>query len=955
MSKAKVENTIILILIFLVFSLAPLSSNFTGSNFETEEQTTTVTNPVVIYPSILDLNDEDKFWIDSVFNSLTLFQKCSQMVMPAVYRSFLNPNSPDYKKIKTLVKDYGVGGLIFFQGDLKSTYEMINRMQEISDVPLFVASDLERGLGMRIDDALGFPHNMALGSTFNYSFARQMGEAISKEGRVLGINLNFAPVADINNNANNPTINIRAFSENKFKVAGFVKEFIEGSKEGKMLSTAKHFPGHGDTEIDSHKELPLIRGSKEKLFDNEIYPFREAINSGVPAIMIGHLEVPALDPIKGTPSSLSEPIVSGILKKELGFEGLIITDAMNMSAVTKYYSVAEATVLSVKAGNDIVLMPPDEEIAINAIYDAVKDRGIEQKRIDESVRKILSFKRWLNIQKKKDEDFKKIESDLQNSKYYSLAKRIADNSITLLKNEANIIPLSVSEFDKITTITISDNRLSENDLYFSSVLEDRFGEIISLEIQKNSKNFEYNYAVETAEKSDLVIIAAHIKAKSYQGPVDLSSRHIDFIKKLLKLNKPVVLISFENPYLLSLFPEAKTYLNTFSTSQFSQRASLKALLGEIDIAGRLPVSIPKTGLTLGDGLKLAKSTDNKLTYGITELNKFESFNNTIRNLIRSKIIPGAVALVVKDEKIIYENAFGNDGFNTSSILFSDNKFALNDFTASLTVSIASMIARDEGKMSLNDIVYYHIEEFKSGNKNRITISELLNHRSGLPKKLKRFNGIEKEAFYRSINQTEIGTENRTQNISDLNWMMLQQLVENAVKKDLDNYINEKLFRPLNLTNTTFTIVSGEEVSAKLYESPIMTETLNTVDVYGFTGFSSSAKDLAKIASLFLQNGYYDGEQIIKAKTVKEWLSKSNPLQKFINGFPTENYFSWFDVSLTRNAVLLMDGNSFLITDRQNNLISIFLVPDSASGRISDDNFKSLVQSIYSASLQLPLP
>ena len=444
-NKKIVNNILIGSVIFLAIIIFPSKiTSFENINSYEEK-----------YPSVFNLTEKDKEWIEKKLSEMSLHEKCAQMIMPAVYRNDLDPASTDYDEIASLVKEQKVGGLILYQGELVEQAKFINDMQRIADIPLLIASDFERGLGTRVDNAIEFPHAMAIGSANNESYAYEMGKAISIESRLLGVHWNFAPVADINNNPFNPIINIRSFSENKYEVTKFVNAFIKGAKEERTLTTVKHFPGHGNTTIDSHLDLPRINGSKIDLLSNELYPFIKAIESKVHSVMVGHLDVPSLNPIKGVPATLSESIINHLLKKELDFDGLIITDAMIMEAITKYYSTEEAVVLAVKAGNDVILTPPDNETAITALSLAVYSGEISIKRIDESVRKILAAKRWLRIEQNKYSDIENIKRSFTKKEHEDLAKQIAENSITLLKNDGYLLPLNLNEYKNIYCVRSS--------------------------------------------------------------------------------------------------------------------------------------------------------------------------------------------------------------------------------------------------------------------------------------------------------------------------------------------------------------------------------------------------------------------------------------------------------------------------------------------------------------------
>lgn len=547
--------------------------------------------------NIFSLTDEDKSNLELSFNELTLYQKCAQMVMPAIYRGALNPASKEYQKIIELVRDYGVGGFVMFQGNSKDQATIISRLQILSKIPLLISGDYENGLGMRIDDAVSFPHSMAIGATKNPYFAYQVGKATAIEGRRLGINFNLAPVADVNDNPLNPIINTRAYSQDNKIVSSFVNAFVKGSDEGRMLSAVKHFPGHGNTQVDSHDDLPRINGSREYLLENELYPFVQSIRNNAKGIMIGHLEVPSLDNTGRIPATLSHPIITQLLKEELGFEGLIITDAIDMRAITKYYSQEEAAVKAVIAGNDIILSPLKPKEVIDAIFNAVNEGIIEESRINESVRKIYYAKYWLGLF-----DQASASDITESSDQEILAQQIADESITLLKNEENLFPVNLNEYKSITNIVVTDGIGGLITEYFGDLLKKQRYDVTSLKLTRRNNKRDYDKIRPVALKSDLIIISSFIRVNANQGPVDISSLQKDFIQNLIDSGKKVILISFNNPYLISKFPTVKSYINTYSNTTFSQQATLKAIIGKIEFKGTLPVSIPETNFNIGDGI-----------------------------------------------------------------------------------------------------------------------------------------------------------------------------------------------------------------------------------------------------------------------------------------------------------------------------------------------------------------
>ena len=534
---------------------------------------------------------------------MNLKEKCAQMVMSWSKGFNADTNSVEFQRISSLVKKSKVGGIIFFQGEISAEQKMIHQLQKNSEIPLLISSDFERGLGSRIEDAVEFPSNMAVGATGNILYAYEMGRAIANDSKVLGVRQNLAPVADVNNNPLNPIINIRSFSENKEIVSSYTIAFIAGSKNERVITTAKHFPGHGNTQVDSHLDLPVISGSRSELYQNELVPFVQSIKAGVQSIMVGHLYVPSLQGEEKIPASLSKAIVTDLLQNEIQFDGLIITDALNMNAVTKYFSVVDAAIFAVQAGNDILLMPPDDKLTINAMVSAVEDSLISVERIDHSVRKILAAKRWLELQKKNTFSNQINKLDLLQNSNYALANEIAEKSITLVKNENNIIPLDTSSKLKIGCITITDGLKIDSKEIFEKLVSKSFETTKSYFIDRKSTGRDYSRALRIIKSSDVIILPVFMRLHSENDTLTLAY-HEKFIKEILKSRKPVILISLNDPYLLSVIPAAGVYLCSYGGAEVSQKAAFDALTGKIKITGKLPISIPNTDFKLGDGITI---------------------------------------------------------------------------------------------------------------------------------------------------------------------------------------------------------------------------------------------------------------------------------------------------------------------------------------------------------------
>ncbi len=547
--------------------------------------------------------------------SLTLREKIAQLVVIPFSGHPMNTRSREYRKFVHLVAQEHVGGLILvnvFNGHLVQKSDpleaasFINRMQRLATVPLLVSGDFERGASMRVEATTAFPHAMAFTASRDPNEARVEGEITAREARALGVQWLFYPDADVNNNPDNPIINIRSYGENPDDVSKFVSAFIEGAHSvpgARVLTTAKHFPGHGDTATDSHLNLATIAGDRPRLEQIEWTPFRAAIKSGTDAIMTAHIAVPALDD-PGIPATLSPKILTGILRDELDFKGIIVTDALDMGGIAKGFSVGEASVLALEAGADVLLMPPDPEAAINAVVAAVRSGRIPQKRIESSVLRVLVAKAHIGLAAKKTVDLDEVNAVVDSLESNAVAQTIADRSVTLVKNEKDLIPLQ--EPASTAFFVLTEGRASVEGLAFVAELRRRAPGASVTVLDSTMSEMDLQAAVDDAARAKQYAIAAFANVAAYRGDVALGGGFPQLVQNLLATKKPVVFIALGNPYLLRSFPEVAAYMTTYSTVPPSEVSAVRALFGEIAIGGKLPVTIPGFA-QYGDGIALAAS------------------------------------------------------------------------------------------------------------------------------------------------------------------------------------------------------------------------------------------------------------------------------------------------------------------------------------------------------------
>jgi beta-N-acetylhexosaminidase len=543
--------------------------------------------------------------------SMKLRNEAAQLVVAPFYGESLNTRSQEYRKFLHWVRDLGVGGLILVNrvqnGSVRrsepyAVAAFVNRMQRAAKTPLLIAGDYERGASMRVELATRFPHNMAFAATRDPSFSRYEGMIAAREARALGTQWVFAPVADVNNNPDNPIINIRSYGENPEEVSAHVRAYIEGLQSGKprVLATAKHFPGHGDTSVDTHLGLATISADRARLDRVELVPFRAAIAQGVDAVMTAHIAVPALDAPE-TPATLSGAILTGLLRRDLGFKGLIVTDALDMQGVAKQYGSGEAAVKALEAGADVLVMPPQPEDAIDAIVNAVATGRLTRRRIQESVSRVLAAKARVGLDRKRTANLETMGDELDSPEVIDKVQEIADRSVTLVKNNNDVVPLRAGA--NVAFVILTEGCCSTEGRAFQAEVRKRMPKAQISRLDPSVPDAGIDKLSASIAAADVVVVAAFASVAAYRSGGALDGNYPKLINALLATNRPVALIALGNPYLIRSFPNVSAYLATYSTVPPSEIAAVKALFGEVPIHGRLPVTIPGIA-NYGDGIQI---------------------------------------------------------------------------------------------------------------------------------------------------------------------------------------------------------------------------------------------------------------------------------------------------------------------------------------------------------------
>ncbi len=544
-------------------------------------------------PNFINFINQKHTWVDSVFNTLTPKQRIAQLFL---VRAHTNLGQKYIDSVKQVIEKEQLGGLVVFQGGPVRHANMFNQYQKVSKVPLLITFDGEWGLGMRMPDStISYPYQMTLGAIQNNNMLYEMGRQVARDFQRIGMHFNFAPVVDINNNSKNPVINFRSFGDDKYKVTAKAKAYMDGMVQGGILASLKHFPGHGDTDVDSHHDLPQLKFDKTRLDSLELYPFRELIKDGAPSVMVAHMNIPALDATPNIPSSISKKVVTDLLRKELGFQGLTVTDAMDMNGVKKYFPRGEADVMAIEAGHDLLEVSENSGRAIDLIEKAIKSGRISQASVDARVKKVLAAKLWLGLNQPKVVNTNNLYQDLNTPSAQSLVQRIADAAVTLLKSERGLKRFDPKRSTSIVSVGIDKAQDFEKGLALQlSDFEQFF-------IKGNETEEQLKELMKESKDNRQIILVIHDNRSRPRSELELNDATKEFIDKIA--GRRTISIMLTNPYALNSVDvmRSSSVLLGYQNDFFMQKAVLKALLKQIKPEGKLPVTISEN-LKNGDGI-----------------------------------------------------------------------------------------------------------------------------------------------------------------------------------------------------------------------------------------------------------------------------------------------------------------------------------------------------------------
>lgn len=819
------------------------------------------------------LDDPAVDWIEATLSGLTLEEAVGQLVFPWLSGAYAAEDDPELVEAIEWVERFGIGGVAISIGTPHAFAAKLNALQERADVPLLVTSDFENGgPGMRINHSYAlpsllsqgggtsFPPTMALGAIGDEGVVERFAAITAREARAVGVHLNFAPVLDVNSNPENPIINTRSFGESPTEVARLGRAYIRGARSGGVLTTAKHFPGHGDTRTDSHLVLPEVTADRDRLDRVELIPFRAAVDEGVDAVMTAHVSVPGILGTGAPPATLAPEFMTALLRDEMAFSGLLFTDALRMGAITDGYGAGEAAVLALEAGADVILVPESVPGSIQAVIEAVEEGRVSRSRIDQSVRRILAAKAKVGLQRRRMVDLDDVTRVVGSATHQGVADSIAARAVTLVRDNENIVPLDPERVRRVLSVTYAAPTDIVAGREFNLVLGGLVAGLESARIGPETSQDALEALLERASTFDAVLVSAYVPPRAGAGSVALPEQVRPFVISLSE-RRPTVLISLGNPYLLSALPTVGSYIVAWGDREVSQRAAARAVSGAEGIGGRLSITLPglhgrgegldrdaipsisalgdrrgdaldEAGLVRGDGDGVRDGFGDQTppipegspapgSWRVEAISPLESdpegvdmdpdvlaeLDAYIVAALADSVAPGAAIAVGRRGRLVRLRGYGRLDWTPSPSVTPFSLYDLASLTKVVGTTSAIMILLEEGMLGLDELVVQYLPEFSRGDerKSQVTIRDLLLHRSGLPatrRFIEELVGLDaiKGAVYEAPLEADPGSGSV---YSDLGFMTLGWIVEAVSGEPLDAFLERRIFGPLGMVDTRY--------------------------------------------------------------------------------------------------------------------------------------------------------
>ncbi|MDD7886320.1 glycoside hydrolase family 3 N-terminal domain-containing protein [Flavivirga sp. 57AJ16] len=845
-------------------------------------------------------------WVDSIYESMTLAEKVGQLYMVQVMS---DQDATSKNKIVQLIKDYHIGGIIYSNGGPVRQAKLNNELQSFSKTPLLVGMDAEWGLSMRLDSTYAFPWNMTLGAIKDNDLIEQAGRKIGEHCKRLGVHFNFAPVTDINTNPKNPIIGNRSFGEDRDNVTEKASAFMRGMQKAGVLASAKHFPGHGDTDQDSHERLPTISFNEKRIDSIELYPYKRLIKEGLSSVMVAHLNVPSLEPRSGYPSSLSKHIVTNILKDSLGFQGLIFTDALTMKGVSNFSETGDIDLAAFNAGNDVMLMSEDVGIGVSKIIEACNKGDITEERLAHSVKKILKTKYKVGLNNYEPIGLFNLTKDLNRLEDDILYEELMENAITVVKNDKHFMPLKELETKTIAYVNMGDDSGSA---FFNELK--KYTKVHHIEAEK------LNDLIKKLQVYNTVIIGLHRSNDSPWKPYQFTNKELVWLQEIAR-NHTVILDAFVKPYALS---ELKSIENiegmvlSYQNSEIAQQKSAQLIFGAIPAKGQLPVSI---GDFFKEGEGFHINAIKRLGYTVPERvgmnsQKLKRVDSVAEYAVKQKMTPGIQLLIARKGQVIYNKNFGKHTYKGKNKVKFDDIYDVASLTKILATLPLLMELEEKGIVSLDTKLSEILPEYKGSNKEGVSIKNMLSHYARLRpwepfyfrtldtvtkrpakkyyrgKRTNKFNiEVTKNLFLRSDYKDSINNIIKDSELlnrlryrySDFPYYILKKFIETHYDKTLDELVQDHFYRSLGANNTLYN--PYYKISSKKIVPTEVDDYYRHQRIHGYVhdmgaamqngigghaGVFSNANDVAKIMQMYLQKGYYGGKRYLKPETIDKF-------------------------------------------------------------------------------------
>ncbi|MHA6247062.1 glycoside hydrolase family 3 N-terminal domain-containing protein [Pontibacter sp. CAU 1760] len=941
---------------------------------------------------------KEKLWVDSVMATLSPDQRIGQLFMVAAYS---NKNEKHFREIDTLVSRYGVGGIMFMQGGPKRQAVLTNRFQRQAKVPMLIAMDAEWGLDMRLDSSMHFARQMTLGALDDEKYIYLMGREIALKMKRLGVNVSFSPVMDVNVNPANPVIGSRSFGESKEEVTRRGIAYIQGLQDHGVLAVAKHFPGHGDTDTDSHYALPVVKHSVKRLTDIELYPFKKAFEADVMGVMVAHLYIPSIDSTKNLATTLSPALVSGLLREKMKFKGLIFTDALNMKGVSSYHKPGEVDLKALLAGNDVLLFPEDVPTAVRKIKEALASGQLKQEEIDLHVRRILHAKYWSGTVKYKPVELKNLQEEIDRPLSAVVQEQLYEHSVTVARNKSNLIP-----FRNLDTLSIAS-------VAIGAPAGNAFQDMLANYATVNRLAIPDRYAPDSAftriipklKDNDLVVVSIHNMNFTPTKDFGVGVGTRAFIQYLQeRTNKKVVVVVMGNPYSLKFFEDSKWLVCGYEDNAMARALVPQALFGARAAKGKLPVTASRT-LLAGTGVPIQPV--NRLKYGSPESVGMDSkvlqqIDNIALEAIAYAATPGAQVLVVKDGTVIYDKAYGYYTYEKTKPVTRNTVYDVASITKVAATLQAIMFLKDQGKIQLDAKVSSYLPELKGTNKEHMVLRDVLTHQAGLlpvlPHWQKTLATMEtKQMFYASIKTDRYPNEvtpgfysiktmedslwtwtvksrmlpaakdgkGYPYKYSDLDFYVLKRVAERMLNQPLDEFLDQNFYTPLGMTTMTYKplLKHTREVIAPTEEDRYFRHNLIWGSVHdqgaamlggvaGHAGLFSNANDLAILLQMNLQNGDYGGQNYFNTNVVAEFSKRQSKSSRRGIGWDKpepEGHGPTSDLAPMSTFGHTGFTGTGAWVDPENKLIYIFLsnrvYPDAGNNKLVTYNIRTRIHDV----------